>query len=259
MTPSYPMAPESVLPPSRMKAIAIAAAAASLLTFASLAHAGTLTYTLAPRMGSGSSLPTLHEGTVTLTGSGANVLVTVALTGNEGFGDTGAGESLLWNMSNASLSITGLTPGFSVVGGTMSESGWTVSNAQGGVMSGQGAAGTGQWDFAVTCRGGACGPGGSRPYAGTLRLTIDNASLSDFMANGNHFYFASNICSLTGGNAPCAPGRNGGDIVAVKAGSSVPEPATLALFGAALLGCLLFITRQRIRQRRAFGASTTLH
>ncbi len=253
MTPSNPMARKSNLTPSPLRLFAMAAAA-SLLTLVPRAEASTLTYDLAPRMGSGTALPTLHYGTVTLTGSGPDVLVTVALTPNEGFGDTGAGASLLWNMSNPSLSISGLTPGFSVVGGTQSAGGWTVDNAEGGVLPGEGAGGTGEWDFALTCRWGACGPGGSHPYTGALSFTIDNASVSDFMANGDRFYFASNICSLIGGNGPCAPGKNGGDIVAVKAGSSVSEPATLALFAAGLIGGALLIARRRMRRVRTSKA-----
>ena len=230
---------------SMAKALVLAAISASALAFVPQAQATVLvssTYSLNQYVGSGSAGPGPY-GTVTLTSSGSNVDVSVSLAGIEGFVDTGAGYSLTWEMDNSPLTITGLTPGFSVVGGTNSSGTWTVGTANNDLHTG----GAGYWDYAVTCADGACGQGGSRPYTGDLSFTVQNVSLGDFLANGMGFHFASDICTEVV-DGTCGPNGLTGNI-AGGPGTTVPEPGTLALFGAGLLGCALFIARRRAASR----------
>ena len=219
------------------KTLALTAIAASIAAFVPQARAGVLTYSLNQYVGSGTPTASPY-GTVTLTSSGSNVNVSVSLAGTEGFVDTKAGDSLLWEMANSPLTLTNLTSGFSVVGGTNTNDTWTVSSAGNSIHTG----GAGYWDYAVTCAGGACGHGGSSAYTGKLNFTVEGVTLSDFMANGSGFYFASDICTqVTDGK--CTYGITGD--IAGGPSTSVPEPGTLALFGAGLLGCALVAARRR--------------
>jgi len=174
-------------------------------------------------------------GTVTLTQNGGNIDVSVGLVpvGQTFFAQTGAGEALLWDMNGAPALTVNLT-GASIGNFTFDPSAGHQD-------------GSGDWNYGFICS--SCGSGGSPPHIDALTFTIDNHVLADFIKNdlGNNFasdlcigYTAANGCGLTGDVLADASGR--GHQV------PVPEPATIALFGAGLVGLGL------IRRRR--GAKT---
>lgn len=188
------------------------------------------TETLSLAIYDGSGTPAAGPyGTVTLDQLGGNVQVTVSLQSpGMGFVDTGAGQALLFDLSAPSISSSGLTSGYSF-----------DSMASGNIH----ADGSGYWDYGISCAGvgGACGSGGSSPTAGPLSFTLDNVTIGDFVPNGSHSYFASDLCigvSISGGCGVT------GDVVANTA-VHVPEPPGLALFGAGLMGLWLFAGRKR--------------
>lgn len=220
---------------SIFKPLAIVAVAASALVLGEPAHATIITYTFNDYVGTGTP-PSGPYGTVELNDNGGpNVAVTVTLASGEGFVNTGAGESLMWDLFGTttpqpSQTITGLTSGFS----------FNVNGS--GLHSG----GAGYWDYAITCV--VCGNGGSSPYTGTLSFTIAGVGLGDFIQNADGFYFGSDICtSVDAATDKCNHGALTGNITAAGPGASVPEPATLALFAAGL-GTLGFaLGRRRTR------------
>lgn len=189
-------------------------------------------YTLGTFTGSGSP-PAGPYGTVDLHQNGLNVDVTVTLTSDEGFTNTGAGAALTWDLTgNPAVTITGLnTTNF-----TFSHDGTTTGNLDG----------TGSWFYEIDCTDAGCGHGGNSPNPGPLTFTIDNITTADFVINNktaNGYIFASDICTQIGENGHCAGIT--GDIVAsnTPAPPPIPEPATLSILGAALLG-LAAVTRR---------------
>ena len=176
-------------------------------------------YTLDTFTGSGS--PTAPPyGTVNLHQDGANVDVTVTLTAGEGFVSSGAGGALTWDLDGEPV---------------VSHNGTSTGNLDG----------TGSWFYQIDCI--SCGSGGSAPYPGPLTFTIDNITIADFIINNKTatgYLFASDICTQIGVTGGCAGIT--GDVVASDLPSrSVPEPASLAILGAGLLGLGVFGHRQR--------------
>jgi hypothetical protein len=191
-------------------------------------------YLLSSFVGTGSPASGPY-GTVTLDQIGSNVMVTVALDSppSAGFVDTGAGSALLFNLMNVpTITITGLTAGYTL-----------VSTTNGDIH----ADGSGDWDFAITCAAGtspACGTGGSNPAPGPFSFTVDNVLLSQFIPNDSNYYFASDLCIGTVSNTGGCIGATGDVVATAGTVTQVPEPSTLALFGAGLMA--FWALRRRI-------------
>ena len=146
-----------------------------------------------------------------------HVNVTVTLNSPSMFVKTGAGEALEFNITgDPAIIITGLTSGFSV--GPAPDS----------------ASVFGAFDYSIDCSG--CGNGGSSPLPGPITFTVETGlgalSPTDFIANAGGFFFASDIIGPSGltGNVAAI----GSTVVGPAA--VVPEPGSLLLLGAGLLG-----------------------
>jgi len=182
-------------------------------------------YTLNTFTGSGSP-PAGPYGTVDLSQDGANVDVTVTLAAGEGFTNTGAGAALTWDLAGEPVvTITNLD----ATKFTVSHDGTSTGNLDG----------TGSWFYEIDCTAAACGSGGNNPYPGPLTFTIDNISTSDFIINNktaNGYSFATDICTQRGAESGCSGIT--GDVVAsdTPAPAPIPEPATLCILAAAVLG-----------------------
>jgi len=182
-------------------------------------------YTLNTFTGSGSP-PAGPYGTVDLSQDGANVDVTVTLAAGEGFTNTGAGAALTWDLAGEPVvTITNLD----ATKFTVSHDGTSTGNLDG----------TGSWFYEIDCTAAACGSGGNHPYPGPLTFTIDNISTSDFIINNktaNGYSFATDICTQRGAESGCSGIT--GDVVAsdTPAPAPIPEPATLCILAAAVLG-----------------------
>ncbi len=201
------------------------------------AAAAVLDESLTDYVGSGTPSLASPYGTVTLNDNGGpDVTVTVALASGVGFVNTGAGYSLTWDLAGAptiTVPANSLTAGFSL-----------VSSSPGSLTAG----GSGSWDYAIACATATCGHGGNSPYTGPLSFTIDNVALADFIANGSGNDFSADVC-LGVSNGSCSGGITG--VVVANTGitgqSTVPEPATISLFGAAL-GTLALLRRRGARR-----------
>ncbi len=179
-------------------------------------------------------------GTVALTNESGGVLVQVtpiAGTGGTGFVNTGAGGSLDFNLDVTTISVSGLTTGFSL-----------VSTTSGSI----GDDGSGTFNFEIDCSTTVCGTGGNAPDQSPFSFTVDSTggptlTASDFTSNGTGNIFASDLCVNVTSNDHCTAGANTGDVSAQ--GSSppprVPEPFTLSVFGAGLLGAAAMRRRKK--------------
>lgn len=144
------------------------------------------------------------------------------------FARTGAGgdESLLFDLSGTPT-ITSFTDVSSNVPITL------ASSTAGSIM----ADGTGTWQYAVGCP--TCGGGQSAPVLDapiTFDISAVGLSTASFVQNGNLLFFAADVGGTNG---------NTGDVGAPSRTTSVPEPASLAIFGSALLGLGAAVRRRR--------------
>ena len=162
-----------------------------------------------------------------------------------GFVSTGAADSLDFYLASgpsgtdplATAVITGVTSGFTVANTLVTS---TTDDYSAGSFSASSDKG---FNYAIDCT--VCGSGGGNVYyPGALSFTVVGVSLADFQLtidkNGGH-YFAADLCvGISGSSSPfsCAgnPGKTGP--VFAENFKKVPEPVTLSLFGAGLVGAV---------------------
>jgi hypothetical protein len=169
-------------------------------------------------------------GTIDVTQDGVDtVKLTVDLASGDKFVSTGFPGSFAFDLiGNPTITVSNLTAGWSLLS-------TTAGNLQ--------FDGFGNLDYALVC--GACGNGGSNPFAGPISFDVTAAGLTpgSFMERSRippgseRAYFVADILGTTG---------NTGPVGATLAQTNVPEPSTLLLFGA---GAFL-LSVSRLRRRR---------
>ena len=172
-------------------------------------------------------------GTVTLTQNGSgDVLVTETLFSGIGFVKTGAGDAIAFSITgDPSITIANLTSSL----GTGTSSGF----AQDGTPK---SSPYGPFMYGISCTA-ACGSGGSSPYFGTISFDVQAAGLlvSSFTTTGGHMFASdvinNNILVDQDGKMVNPTGN------VTDGGGTVPEPTTISMLGAGLLG-LGFIRRR---------------
>jgi hypothetical protein len=193
----------------------IPSALLSLFIMAGAVQASTYTFSLTQDGCSSPICGTGPYGSVTITDESGYVLVTETLTSGNDFPKTGAGDSLEFQLSSAATSITNLTSGFSTTTGTQSASAF------------------GSFTNGISCSG--CGSGNSNPLYGPISFDLNGVTTSDFIANSDGDYFASDIySSSTGGTGNVAADSR--TLVAT------PEPGTLSFL---FLGSILVLAGLR--------------
>jgi hypothetical protein len=217
---------------TKMKLGNLAGAIAAVSLFGvCAAHAETFTFDVTL---TGAPVP---AGTVDVTQVGSNLDFTVTLDPNFVIHETTSSEhdALYFDLTSGGSPLLGKT-----VSGLPSG----ITQLSGGSFT---AAGLGSYDYALSCKSSACGPGFSGGDAGPISFTIDNATLSELTPisdDGKQLYFVADL-------AYKPPHGDDGSVVTgnwgATAGTAVPEPATWAvmLIGFGAIGAHMRRSRRR--------------
>ena len=210
------------LAPNSIAGLVFLLATAALVPAAS----GTTIFTLTHDGCSGNCGPQSGGfGTVTLTQVDSNTVgVNLDLFNGNLFISTGNHDALTFNITGGTATLSGFSSDFS------QDLPPVANNSPFGPFS-----------YGVSCTG--CGSGGSGPVPPPLEFVASRASglsVTDFVANSNQIFFASDILSGTTGNTGAVGALDGGDPKTIT-----PEPASFGFVGLVLVAAGVVRRRNR--------------
>ena len=167
-------------------------------------------------------------GTIDVTQAGTNTVLVDVKLDSAAFVSTGFPGSFAFDLvGDPKISVSHLT------------SGWSLLSTSAGSLH---FAGLGRLDYTLEC--GACGHGGSHPFAGPISFDVTApgltaAAFKDLSVGGKpDVYFVADLMGSNGRTGPI-----GATLTSTRA--SVPEPAPLTLLAAGLVLMALMPRRRR--------------